>query len=541
MNTNINATIRRLTNTFIILLLLISLVAAYVQISDQAFFNGPALAHGQYNANGQCPPYNAPIRGTIYDRNGVKLAWSEPDINSTCGYKRVYADPSLSPLIGYFSYQYGTAGIEATYNDWLSGTQHGETFPDVVSKLLHRPRYGNDLYLTIDERLQQYADHVFDLQFPNGPAYVGYPCETSGTSANGSMIIENPNNGEILAMVSHPYFDPNQIDNPAYWQQINSDPNLPLLNRATQGLYVPGSTFKTLTLGAALNEGAVSLNTQFDKNTAVYYTTPDGDVINWDDYINGVWPNLNFPLTLQAGYAFSDNSLYAREAVNLGANKWLGYVRDFGIETPGANMPVVQSIPFDAPQSQSTAFNATTNGQATQFNDNLLGESGFGQGGLLITPLTMEELTSAVAADGTIYQPHVGWKQVPHGTGSTSILPLAAVVYGQPFRAETAQAVRKAMWAVTSYGTADTLQPYNGKTLAQTGTFEGGKTGTGQTNNANPQTWWISLAPDDQAPGAPGGAKYAITLMKEHSGEGACQVFVSDSVYQYAMNNHIGY
>ncbi|MGH2504308.1 MAG: hypothetical protein ACRDID_17510 [Ktedonobacterales bacterium] len=112
MNTSIGDAIRRLTNIFLVLLLAISAVAAYVQVSDRAFMNGPVLAESEtFNANGHCPPYDAAVRGTIFDRTGVKLAWSVPDATATCGYRRVYADPTLSPLIGYFSYKYGTAGI----------------------------------------------------------------------------------------------------------------------------------------------------------------------------------------------------------------------------------------------------------------------------------------------------------------------------------------------------------------------------------------------------------------------------------------------
>jgi len=88
------------------------------------------------------------------------------------------------------------------------------------------------------------------------------------------------------------------------------------------------------------------------------------------------------------------------------------------------------------------------------------------------------------------------------------------------------------MWSVVNYGTAFfSPNPVSGIRLNQSGTFEGGKTGTGQSGNIQPETWWISLAPDDQAPGG-GAAKYVVTLHKEHSGEGACQVWVADDIYQ---------
>jgi len=90
--------IRRLLTTFLILFLILSGVAAYVQIFNQAFINGPALAHGSYDPR-ICPPYDTPIRGTIFDRNGVKLAWTVQDPKSQpCGYRREY-DPRVRPPV----------------------------------------------------------------------------------------------------------------------------------------------------------------------------------------------------------------------------------------------------------------------------------------------------------------------------------------------------------------------------------------------------------------------------------------------------------
>lgn len=535
MNTNMNVTIRRLMNAFIILFLVISAVAAYVQIGNQAFFGGPALASGQYDPR-HCPPYDQPVRGTIYDRNGQWLARSVPDSNAPCGYRREYYDQTLAPLIGYFSYRYGTAGLESSFNDQLAGVQHGETFQDATSKLLHKPRYGQDIYLTIDDKVQKYADSVYNSQ-----AIFGNVCQPAGSDPPGAIIVEDPNSGEILAMVSHPYYDANQITqddaNAAqqYFQQLNSDPGHPLLNHATQALYDPGSTFKTVTLAAALDTGKFSLDTQFSKDEAVHFSA-EGDIINWDDYNSGTWSYIPdsqlFPLSVENAYAYSDNVVFARAAVTLGADTWLSYVRKFGIATPGTDVP---PVPYDGPSTQSSAYNATTNGKQTDFNVPLLAESGFGQGQLFVTPLTMEEVASTMAAGGVLWVPHTLYKTVTHGENSSDVLPTAKQAYTGTniIRPETAQAVRHAMASVVQYGTAyaGLTSPTTGEHLSASPTHEGGKTGTGQTSNSNPETWWISLAPDDQAPGG-SAAKYAIALHKEKSGEGACQVFVTDSIYR---------
>lgn len=542
MNTNMNVTIRRLANAFIILFLVISAIAAYVQIANQAFYNGPVLASGTYDQR-KCPPYDAPLRGAIYDRNGNWIARTVRDPNAPCGYRREYAswvtDTGLAPLIGYFSYRYGTAGIESSYNNILSGVQSGETFQNVTAKLLHEPQYGNDIYLTIDMKEQIAASNNYDTAAIEG----GGVCQAPGSHPPGSLIVEQPTTGEILAMVSKPSYDPNKIDDPNspdYFQQLQNDPGSPLLNHATQGLYDPGSTFKTVTLIAALDSGTVSLDSTFTQQQAVYYNV-NGENINWDDYLAGVWnfsgTPLSFPITVRDAYALSDNTVFARTAVQLGKDSWLNYVRKFGIATPGVN---VDPVPFDAPQYQSSAYPATVNGKPLDFNNNLLAESGFGQGDLLITPLTMTEVSSATAAGGILYDPHVAWKIVPHGESVNSILPTGPQIYtgGPIFRPETAQSVRSAMWAVVDHGTAWAGIARNGQYPKESSVKMGGKTGTGQLGSGQPQTWWISLAPDDQAPGgAP--AKLNVTVMKEKSGEGACQVWVANDTYQYAFSNNL--
>lgn len=533
----IGPAIRRLTTIFITLLLIISAIAAYTQVSDQAFFNGPLLAESQtYNAAGHCPPYDAPVRGTIYDRNGVKLAWSVPDPNATCGYRREYLDPTLSPLIGYFSYKYGTAGIEATYNDQLAGVQTGVTAGQVYNHLLHQPQHGEDIYLTIDEKLQQYVNSVY-----NSSAITGGVCQAPGSDPNGAVVVEDPSNGEILAMVSHPYYDANKIDDPGYFQSLQQNSDLPLINRAAVGVYTPGSIFKTVTMAGAFNNGQADLNTSFSQQDAVYYTI-NGEHINWDDYLNGEWQNAQFPLSLKDAYAYSDNTAYARLAVQMGANEWLDYVRRFGIKTPGNGPANFQGPGFDAPYTPSQAYNATTNGQATDFNVNLLAESGFGQGQLLISPLTMATIASTVAADGVLYVPHVGMKVVPNGVPASDIIPTAAKVYDQVMSPETATQIRQAMWAVSSYGTGSAgLGPHNGYYVYNSPAHMGGKTGTAQLPDGNPHAWWLGIAPDDQSGAGTGPAKYAIALVKEHSGEGACQVYVANDIMLYALQHNIGY
>jgi len=528
MNTLTTGSIRRLFTTFLILFLIVSGVAAYVQVFNQAFFNGPVLAHGTYDGR-SCPPFDTPLRGTIYDRNGVKLAWTVQDPKAKCGYRREYdprvATSGLAPLLGYYSTQYGEAGVESAFNDALAGVQHGVTPSDVADKLLHRPRHGQDIRLTIDINLQVEASNSYDKEYLPG---LNGLCQAAGTHPPGSMIVEDPHTGEILAMVSKPSYDPNQIDKSGYFQQLRADPGLPLINRAAQGLYAPGSTFKTMTLIAGLDSGTASLDNMYTKDEALNYVI-NGEPIRWDDYYAGAWRSGNnvasFPMPLIDGYAYSDNVIFARLAVATGADKWLDYARRYGIATPGTR---VDAVPFDAPYKQSSAYNAIgSNGQPQDFNVNLLAESGFGQGQLLISPLTMAELTSSVAADGVIVSPHV---LLGADTSSQQVISPT-----------TAAGIRKAMWAVVDHGTGNTYpDPHGGPPLKFSSTQEGGKSGTAQLEEGSPQSWWISLAPDDQYPNGGGQAKLVITVNKERSGDGGCQAWVANTTYKYAMDHHIG-
>ncbi len=549
MNTNMNVTIRRLANAFIVLFLLITAVAAYVQIGNQAFFSGPVLANGAFDPP-KCPPVDEPVRGRILDRNGNVIAQSVPDPAVFCGYRREYAqwvaDTGLAPLIGYFSYQFGAGGVEAEYNDELAGVQTGETIQNSVNKLLHTPRMGQDIYLTIDKNVQEAAAKYYDSS-----ALHGGVCETQDNPP-GSIIVDDPKSGEILAMVSYPTYDSNQIvqtdsldaakrtAGQQYFHQVNTAQTPVLINRAAQGLYDPGSTFKTVTLSAALDTGQFGLtDATFTRDQAMDFVV-NGQHIHWDDYpaFSAV---AQFPLDLEHAYAYSDNVVYARVGVTLGADTWLSYVAKYGIATPGREW---QPVPFDAPHSQSSAYPGPSGGKPYNFTVNDLAASAFGQGDLLMSPLTMAEVASTMAADGLLYEPHVVWKKVPANNGQpgdpNQTLPATAVAFtGQPIiQPGTAQNLRRAMWAVVSYGTGSYgLPTHNGFLASNSGTFQGGKTGTAQLGAGQPDSWWISFAPDNQAPGAAGkSAQYVVVVNKEGSGEGACQVYVADDIYRTLLH-----
>jgi peptidoglycan glycosyltransferase len=350
-------------------------------------------------------------------------------------------------------------------------------------------------------------------------------------------------------MVSRPTYDPNKVvaadsfdpgirtQGLDYIASLNSSTPA-LINRPAQGLYAPGSSFKTVTLTAALDSGQYALNdARFSEDQAKSYTIA-GHTFNWDDF--GDFKSVaTFPMDLEHGYAYSDNVIYGRVGVDLGADTWLHYVGLFGVETPGRDW---NAVGFDAPAAQSRAYSNSS----SNFDDVALAASAFGQGSLLISPLTMSVVASTIAADGMLRRPHVGLALTVYKGKLSGGTPLRDPSTDQQImQPATAQTVRRAMWAVSDYGTAsygNAPDPIFGGKVNTSGTFMGGKTGTAQVGDGQrPDAWWISLAPDDQAPGAPGGAQYVVVVSKEGgigsgNNEGACQVYVADDIYRYLLH-----
>ena len=139
-----------------------------------------------------------------------------------------------SPWLGYNSLQYGRAGVERVYNEELSGQSGLLGITSYWDQILGKTHRGADLKLTIDMAVQRAA------------------AEALG-DRKGAVVALDPRTGAVLAMVSYPRYDPNELD--ADWKDLNSDPDKPLLNRAIQGLYPPGSVFKIIVAAAALQTG----------------------------------------------------------------------------------------------------------------------------------------------------------------------------------------------------------------------------------------------------------------------------------------------
>ena len=528
---------RRLLNVFIMLFVGISGVLVYLQATPEA----QVLTTSDYNPR-HCVQDAVPQRGTIYDRNGNKLAFSVPDLTQPCGWRRHYTDPTLAPLIGYFDPQgFGTTGLEAAYDDVLSGADTTSAvlpgFDNGVNHILdqaeHTKTYGTDIYLTIDSRIQQKANLVYPNQVN---------CPGQNPAQTGSILVEAPQTGELLAYISHPGFDNDKLVDHTlvndgtgltvgqeYWNALLQDPNRPLINRPVMDTIVPGSSFKTLTLIAALDSQQYNTASTFTEAESKDYVV-NGFNINTNNLIHypGIPSSKIFPMDLVHQYAFSNNVAFARLAVGVGKDRWLYYAQALGISY-GSH---VVNIPFDVPVAHSWVFQPSA--QADWDRDNVaLANAGYGQAFLQISPLEMTVITSTIAADGKYQKPHVLLKRVAHGVQADSVAAVAPQTLSQPFTPATAQGLRAAMRAVVVYGSVGASGPFVAPP-ANSPVMEGGKTGTGETGNGAPQTWFISLAPADIS-NASNLPRLAIVIQKEQDGEGACQAPIAQSIYEYAL------
>ena len=421
------------------------------------------------------------IRGSIYDRNGRPLAYN---LEGEGGQRlRFYTEPSLAHTVGYVSgLGVGAAGIEHNLNQTLLGLDRLDA---QVGQLIHQPITGSDVTLTIDSLVQRAA----------AQALGGRP---------GAVVALEADTGEVLAMVSAPGFDPNRILEQEYVQSLidgcNDQPGCrsPLFNRAAQGLYTPGSTWKTVTLIGALDTGRVTRDTVFDFGEP--RSGPNGSYYVYE--VGGaavIDPNhAERKLDLTRSYAVSANAAFARMGDEMGAETLIEYAARLGFSREEGGAP-----PIEIDASASRLANDL---QTLYSNDYFRAVTAIGQGELLATPLGMALVVTAVVNDGDIPAPHL--LQTVHAPSGRLIQGgLEGDWIRNTMQPETARQVREMMIAVVTSG--------SGRSAAVPGLTVGGKTGTAQLGDTMaPHAWFTGFASD-------GTRTVAIAVIVENSGVGA--------------------
>jgi len=396
-------------------------------------------------------------RGRIVDRHGTVLAQS---IRGASGFSRQYALASLSPLIGYSSIRFGQAGIEKSWNDQLSGSA-GDLGQALTNLMLQRPRVGDTLTLSIDAKLQQTADQALG-------------------DAAGAAIVMKPRTGEILAMATKPFFDANRLD--ADLPQLQNNPAAPLLDRASQGLYPPGSIFKILTASALLAANVANPDTRINQTSDTFVV--DGFTVRGSNLPRGL-ANPTFTQAME----YSCNPCFAQLGLQLGWQRLQQTAEAFGIDKP---------LAFDVPVSTSHLHDP-----GAELSRVLLANTAYGQGQLQVTPLQMALITAAIANGGSMPQPRVVVHQATRA--GQAVADFGGGSLGSPVDGKVADEVRQMMVTVVDQGSG---------TLAKIPNVQvAGKTGTAETGSGAPDAWFTAFAPANQP-------RYVVTVIREHKGEG---------------------
>ena len=418
------------------------------------------------------------LRGEITDRDGARLAWNKRDQNDEP--YRVYADSSLSGVVGYANRQFGTAGLENAWNAQLSGVVSADPLRELTRKFRADPSDPEALRTTLVLRLQAAAAQALGRN-------------------RGAVIMLNPRTGEILAMVSTPTYDASKVADPATaaatMQALQDDKRSPLLPRATQGLYVPGSAFKIVTSMAALSSGAITPSTTYANQPAA---ESKGWLIDGFRVRDGHHPQTDgTALDFRAAIEASCNIYFAETGVRTGSEALSDYATRLGF---GA------ALPFDLP---TAASQVTTGGGSLPggFKDRVeLANAAYGQAEVLVTPLQMALVAATIANDGTLMKPHLVLEAAGKA-GATIISPSAVDDVVAPGIAhEIGAAMRLAVngdvGRFFTFGAALRTMVVAGKS----GTAE---LGPGQ----QPHSWFIGFAPYDDP-------QVAIAVLVEHSGGG---------------------
>ena len=379
-------------------------------------------------------------------------------------YDRVYPlGTPFSNVVGYWSTRYGATGIEISNNSDLSSVVgEPETLDDLINRATGGPQPGNNVVLTIDPGLQKLA----------------YQELSASSTGRGAVVALNPKTGEILAMATSPSFDANEVHE-NYPELANAE-DAPLVDRGTQSLYPPGSVFKVITAAAALEVGVSPEQHFFDSGA---YELPGYTVHNFEGKDFG-------DVTFTRALAYSINVVFAKIAVNIvGAQRLTDMALNFGFGDPYDDFP----LPVSGSSVNSLPPEKWTTGT--------LAQTGFGQGEVQTNAFEMALVAAAIGNDGKLMEPRIV-REVRSPDGIILDKPTPSV-RRQALPPDTAETLNEMMQQVIIQG---------GLTDAEIeGMKVAGKTGTAESGNGEPHSWWITFAPADDP-------KIAMCVMIENGG-----------------------
>ncbi len=416
-----------------------------------------ALYNNSYN-NRQELQYKYVLRGSIYSSDGEVLAETRVDENGN--EIRYYPYGSMfAHAVGYAVN--GRMGIEDYANYYLMHT--GATLSERVNDDLENVKHpGYDVYSTLNVELQKVVDD-----------YLG--------SYNGAVIVTEAKTGRVLVLISHPDFNPGTIKEE--WENITSNPeNSQLLNRATQGLYPPGSTFKIITALEYYRENKDSWQD--------YAYTCDGSIEHGDYRVSCIYGTVHGDLDLEGSFARSCNSSFVNIGLSLNRNSW---------ESTLDSLYFNHAIPTDMVVNSSSAY---IGAGSTDYD---IMQTSIGQGKTIMTPLHLNMITQAIANKGVMMKPYIIERIVDDD--DEVIKEFVPESIGTVMTEDEAAYLTDLMMAVVEYGT--------GRALITDSYTCAGKTGTAEfAQDINEShAWFTAFAPAEDP-------EICVTIIIEKAGTG---------------------
>ena len=389
-------------------------------------------------------------RGAILATGKVPMADTKAS-DDRFRFQRVYPDDDLySVVTGYYSYDHGRTGLENSYNTQLAGTDDSLFVRRLVDLVTDRSPEGASVQTTIVPRVQKAATEALGNQ-------------------KGAVVALDPKTGAVLAMVTSPSYDANEIASHDIeaanksWTALAKDNTRPLANRAAREIYPPGSTFKLVTAAAALEDG-MSPDTKVASPNRL-------KLPNTETYLPNSTNCGGSETTISNALRVSCNTAFANLGLEVGQDKLREQAQKFG---------------FNARHL------ADLNGVASQFPDEMdqaqLALSSIGQYDVAASPLQMAMVTAGIANDGAVMDPYV--VSMVQGPDLKPLSTTNPAKLSQAMSPANAKELQEMMRIVVAQGTGSSAQ-ISGVDVA-------GKTGTAQSDpTRKPFAWFTSFAPVD--------------------------------------------
>jgi peptidoglycan glycosyltransferase len=449
---NINFRVRMVGAGVTVLVLIVFAQLNYLQV-----FHAGALNSNRLNTRGILAQFQQ-LRGAIISADGETLAQSVPS-NDEFRYQREYPQGALfGQITGYFSFTYGTDGLEREYNSLLTQTSRSVTVPlnlrQVKTFFTSQPTPDN-LHITVLSRLQKLAATLL-------------------AGRSGAVVAISPRTGSVLAMYSGPSYDPNplashdQTIEQKAWAALNSSPGKPLLAAAYRQRFFPGSTFKVITSAAVFDHKSALANKAFPVSSGfVLPGTSDQVLHNFAGEACGGRLLELFTVSCDTGFA--------QLGLEVGASNLSDEAKAFGWDQPA---------PLDLPGVAESFFPAASTFVRDQA---ALAKSAIGQESVQAVPLTLALDAAGVANGGVIMTPHL----LDYVTGSQGqkVLSYEPRPWLRATSPSTATKLTGLMLSVVDspHGT--------GVEARIPGIQVAGKTGTAQTSGPDIETWFVAFAP----------------------------------------------